>query len=85
MFKAKNNLLPFNIQKLFTGKNKTFGTRFLENFQQVLVRTSLKAMCLSVKGVKIWNGLFLELKKCGSVDKFKKKFKSDFFHKNSQL
>ena len=38
----------------------------------VQVRTNLKAMCLSVYGVKLWKTLPDEIKNCTSVNIFKK-------------
>ena len=37
---------------------------------QVGLRTNLKAMCLSVYGVKLWNTLPDEIKNCTSVNIF---------------
>ena len=40
--------------------------------------SNLKAMCLSVYGVKLWNTLPGEIKNCTNVDMFKKCLKKHF-------
>ena len=49
-----------------------------KSFVMVQVRTNLKAMCLSVYGVKLWNTLPDEIKNCTSVNIFKKCLKQHF-------
>ena len=44
----------------------------------VQVRTNLKAMCLSVHGVKLWNTLPDDIKNCTSVNIFKKMYQKHF-------
>ena len=44
----------------------------------VQVRTNLKAMCLSVHGVKLWNTLPDDIKNCTSVNIFKKMYQKTF-------
>ena len=44
----------------------------------VQVRTNLKAMCLSVYGVKLWNTLPDDVKNCTSVNIFKTFLKTHF-------
>ena len=85
MFKAKNNLLPSNILKLFIEKRGNLGTRQMGNFQQVFVRTTLKSMSVSVRGVKLWNSFNLELKNSQSVNIFKRRFKIEILKKYKQL
>ena len=41
----------------------------------VQARTKIKAMCLSVYGVKLWNSLSNNLRDCNSVTIFKKNLK----------
>lgn len=85
MFKARNYLLPSNIQELFLDKRGNLCTRQEGNFQQVYVRTSLKSFCISIKGVKLWNSLNLDLKMCKSINKFKKRLKLEIINKYKQL
>ena len=55
MYKANNNLLPVNIQKLLTLYKSVYVTRQSQTFKQNYARTNLKRMCIPVKGVIIWN------------------------------
>ena len=72
MFKAFHNLLPLNIQQFFSIYESVYLTRHKCNFIQKYARTSLKSMCISVKGVKLWNALVSSLISCRSVHQFKK-------------
>ena len=71
MFKAKRNLVPKNIQDLFQINENCYCTRQYEKFNYKYVRTSLKYKCVSVYGVKLWNGLNDELSSISSICKFK--------------
>ena len=71
MFKAKHKLLPKNIQDLFQINDNCYCTRQYGKFNHKYVRTSLKYKCVSVYGVKLWNGLNDELSSISSVFKFK--------------
>ena len=78
MFRAKRRSLPTNLQNLFIGKgNNHYFTRQNENFQQVFARTSLKTMCISIYGVKLWNSLNDKLKHCNNERIFKKMYKRE--------
>lgn len=44
-------------------------------FETCQVRTNVKYRCVSVLGVKLWNGLNDELKLCSSLLMFKKTLK----------
>ena len=58
MFKARNNLLPTNVQKSFNlGNSNNYTTRQHGNFKHVSVRTETKARNITVYGVKLWNSL----------------------------
>ena len=46
----------------------------------VQVRTNIKAMCLSVYGVKLWNTLPGDIKNCTSVNILKKCLKNISYH-----
>lgn len=59
LFKAKNGILPPNIQRLFIEKESKLNTRQKEDFYQIPVPTTLKAMSILVCGVKIINNLTL--------------------------
>lgn len=44
------------------------------NFQQPKARTTLKSMCISVKGVKLWNKIPDEILKSTNTYHYKKMF-----------
>ena len=65
MYKAKHKVLPENIQKLFRiEKHPNYNTRQVEQFSVNRHRTSLKCMCISICGVKLWNSLEMCIKNC---------------------
>lgn len=74
VYKARNNLLPGNLQKLFKEREGRYEYRHALNFQQPKARTTLKGMCISVQGVKLWNGLPDEIKISKNIYYFKKMF-----------
>ena len=67
MYKANNNWLPANIQKLFTLYKSVDVTRQSPTFKQNYARTNLKRMCISIKGVILWNSFDSFLICCGNV------------------
>ena len=77
MYKAHQNILPNNIQILFQKKDNHYYFRGNCMFSQPPVRTDTKNHCVSVKGVKLWNGFKEELKYCETWNKFKYMFKTD--------
>ena len=70
--KAVHNLLQLNVQQFFSIYESVFSTQQECNFIQKYACTSLKSMCISVKGVKLWNALDSSLISCRSVHQFKK-------------
>ena len=80
MFKAYNNMLPVNLQKLFVRVEPIRRTRNVNMFERRFVRTELKSMSLSNCGVKLWNRLEINLKSCRKVQVFKKCFKEKCVH-----
>ena len=56
----------------------SYSTRQTKSFEMVQVRINLKAVCLSVHGVKLWNTLSDAIKNCTSVNIFKKCIKKHF-------
>ena len=79
LYKAKNKLLPLNIQKLFTERVGVHSLRGKCNFRVTMVRTKRKSFCISVCGVKLWNSLNVELKECPNIQQFKKRYKECIF------
>ena len=67
MYKVKHNSLPSGMQAFFQINyvNKYF-TRQIDKFCVTFARTTLKAKCVSVYGVKLWNSLDVNLRKCSS-------------------
>lgn len=75
LFKASKNNLPNNIQQLFTVNDSGYYLRGYSNFQLPAVRTTRRTWCVSVCGVKLWNSLDTNLKRCSTVKKFKYQYK----------
>ena len=69
MFNSFHGMLPIQLQRRFTKYSSVHSTRQHQSFMMVEVRTDLKAMCLSVYGVKLWNTLPGDIKNCTSVNK----------------
>ena len=55
MIKAFHNLLPVNVQQLFSIYESAYTTRQNCNFKHYYSRTTLKGMCIYITGVKLWN------------------------------
>ena len=73
IYKARNEQLRDNIQKLFTDREGVYDYRGNLNLRTRSVRTTMKRMCTSVSGMKVWNKLSQDLKQCPSMSVFKKK------------
>ena len=78
MFNLFHGILPIQLQRRSSKYLSVHSTRQKKSFVMVQVRTNLKAMCLSVYGVKLWNTLPDEIKNCTSVNIFKKCLKKHF-------
>uniref|UniRef100_A0A3Q3EUW8 Reverse transcriptase domain-containing protein n=1 Tax=Labrus bergylta TaxID=56723 RepID=A0A3Q3EUW8_9LABR len=81
MFKARNKLLPGNIHKLFFDREGGYNLREKLNFKMLAVRMTLKSQCISIGGVKLWNGMSTELKHCPNMIQFKNMYKAMIFKK----
>ena len=60
MYKAFHNLLPTNMLSYFTKVNDSHNLNTINNTLSIKVRyrrTSKKALCICVKGSKLWNAL----------------------------
>ena len=87
VFKARYKALPIKIQNIFTFNDYQFyNTRSRQkvDFIPLRVRTMLKSMCVSVRGVRLWNNLSSEFRNCSSVQMFKNKYKNGIFIKYRQ-
>ena len=72
VFKAFHNVLPVNVQPFFSIYESAYTTRQNCHFKHYYARTTLKGMCISIIGVKLWNSLDKSLKNCRNVHLFKK-------------
>ena len=75
MFHLFHGTLPIHLQNRFSRYSTTRSTRRINTCVMVQARTNIKAMCLSVYGVKLWNSLSNNLRDCNSVIIFKKNLK----------
>ena len=55
MFHLFHGTLPLHLQNRLTVHSTTRSTRRINTFVMVQSRTNIKATCLSVSGVKLWN------------------------------
>ena len=67
MFKAYSGKLPTLLQNRFNRSLNVHHTRRMNTFIDTYSRTNMKAMCLSVAGVKLWNMLPENIKDIRSV------------------
>ena len=65
MFHLFHGTLPIHLQNRFTRNSTQFLLRVV--LAVLIHRTNIKAMCLSVYGVKLWNSLSTNLWDCNSV------------------
>ena len=73
MYKAKNKLLPANIQHLFdTKEDLNYNLRGKNKFSAKYARTKTKTMCVSVVGVKILIILIITLQRLSHYKNLKK-------------
>ena len=72
MFKAYSGKLPTLLQNRFNRSLNVHHTCRMNTFIVTYSRTNMKAMCLSVVGVKLWNMLPENIKDTRSVYIFKK-------------
>ena len=87
MFKARNNVLPGNIQKMFKDREGSYDLRGKLNLKQPYAQTTVKSMCFSVCGVTLWNGLEEETKKSKNIGQFKIRYRKTLIdkYKNEDL
>ncbi len=75
LYKARNYLLPKNIQKMFHDREGGYNLREQLNLKVRSVHTTKKSFCISICGVKLWNRLSTEIKNISSIILFKKRHK----------
>lgn len=83
MYKASKKSLPGNIQNLFQDRDAhhKYKLRGTDKLYQPKVRTTLKSLCISVKGVILWNSLSEEAKMSKNLTQFKRVFKRQMMSK----
>ena len=81
LYKAKNNMLPRNLQDEFIIKNNNCKTRQCGKFYVKYRRTNLKANTPSIYGVNLFNSLPTDIINSASLSKFKKLVKNYFLEK----
>jgi len=77
LYKAYKQPLPVKLLQFFSTVNSIHNhcTRHSDDFAVKYCRTTSKSMCISIKGVKMWNSLSNELQNCETVHKFRKMYK----------
>ena len=78
MYKAYHNILPDNVQKLMTTRKSHYNTRksYNSNVIKYCVRTNLRQMSISYRGINVWNKLDPEVKCATTVSDLKNKLKT---------
>ena len=78
MHKAYHNFLPDNVQKLLTTRKSHYNTRnrYNSNFVKFCVRTNMRQMSISYRGINVWNKLDPEVKCATTSGDFKNKSKT---------
>ena len=72
MYKARYNLIPGNILKMFCERDGGYNFRGKLNLSGCI---TMKKCCISICGVKLWYSLHDKLKQCPSIIHFKKMYK----------
>ncbi len=85
MFKARNNMLPKNIQEMFFEREGSYKLRGQLNLKVRRARTTKKSFYISIYGVKLWNRLSVEVQKSQSIRQFKNKYKDIIFARYRNL
>ena len=75
MLKANNELLPDNLHKFFNVKYTMLHVTHQSNkLKHVYARTTLKAKCTYVYGVKLWNSLDESIRSSVTIQNLKKNY-----------
>ena len=81
MYKARNHLLPANIQQLFRDREGGYDLRGNFDFKTLNRKSTMRSFCISMIGVKIWNSLSEVHKQSPSIKQFKAMYKCMTFTK----
>lgn len=79
IYRAKENLLPSNIQQLFASRDCRYNLRGVHNLKVQYNRTTLKSQCITRKGVNLWNSLHDDIKSATCLENFKRQYKRGVF------
>ena len=79
MYKARKNILPGNIQKMFNDREGGYNLRREQNFKVQCVKLKSKSMCISVCGVQLWNRMSTALQLSPNMSSFKRAYKNIIF------
>ncbi len=71
LYKARNNSLPRQLQRMFHEREGGYDLREPLNFKILTCRTPIKKFCITNCGVKLWNRLSVDLKQCPTINQFK--------------
>ncbi len=75
VYKAYHNMLPVNIKSYFTINANNHNFRKTNDFKNPMVKTTEKAMCISVAGLKSWNIIDPHIKHCNRIELFQVSYK----------
>ena len=62
MYQAYHCMLPVNLQKIFVKQSNLHATRSQLQLTRTCIPTNVRAMSLTVYGIKLWNSLSPDLK-----------------------
>ena len=79
LYKAAQGKLPRNLQARFIKREMKYNLRGVMIFKKNPVRTTLKAMTITVNGVNQWNSLQEETRCSGTMKEFKKRILMTIF------
>ena len=76
VYRAKHDLLPVNLLKLLKlENNEHYYTKNSNSFLLKYARTNVKKRCISVLGIKLFNGVDISITNSKTVKEFVRKFK----------
>ena len=74
MYKANTGRLPVNLQNMFhMSLERIHDTRNCRNVRQVFARTTKKANCITVHGIKLWNTIQDRTRRSQNIHTIKKR------------
>lgn len=76
MYKAINNQLLSNIQKLFLGREEGYNLSGKFHLKQCCARTMIQSMCVSICGALLWGEPEEEIKQSKHSKQFKEMYKN---------